>query len=327
MTKSLISKRKTKLGKKQVSTIKNKNSKLHVALLYGGMSAERPVSLMSFDGLNKALLKLGHSVTPVDVGHDLMNVIMEVKPDVVFNGLYGTYGEDGYIPALLETLDLQYTHSGVIASVIGFNKLMSYKVFKTHGIQFANNKVVSKKMGLKKDPMRRPYVIKPISEGSSIGVQLIFEEDDFNFENYKWEHGDDILVEEYIPGRELQVAVFNDKAIGIVEIVPIGGRFYDFDTKYKEGLATHIIPAQLDKKIEKHILETAEKAHKALGCKTISRVDFRYNPEGSDSGVYILEINTHPGMTPLSLFPEICSYYGITYENILERLIKDALSN
>jgi D-alanine-D-alanine ligase len=318
---------KTKVGKKQKPTVKNKNNKLHVALLYGGMSSERPVSLMSFDALNKGLLGLGYHVTPVDAGQDLVEVIAKVKPDVVFNGLYGTYGEDGYIPALLDMLGLKYTHSGVLPSVLGFDKILSSKIFAAHGIKAAPHKIIRKKDKITKDPMRRPYVIKPVKEGSSIGVQVIFKEDDFKFADYDWKYGDTIIVEEYIPGKELMVAVLDDKAIGVIEVQPFKRRFYDYDSKYKEGFTKHIMPAKLDKKVEKHLLEMAEKAHKAFGCKTISRIDFRYNPKQSKDGVYALEINTHPGMTALSIHPEICAYYGITLDDILERLVKDALSS
>jgi D-alanine-D-alanine ligase len=329
MTKKSITttKRKTKIGKKQKPIVKNNNNNIHVALLYGGVSRERPVSLLSFDIFNEALRNLGYIVTPVDVGHDLVNVIATVESDVIVNGLYGTQGEDGYIPALLDMLGLKYTHSGVVPSMLGFDKTLAYKVFKTHGIRFANNKIISKKDGLKKDPMRRPYVIKPISEGSSFGVQLVFEEDDFDFANYEWKYGDTVIVEEYIPGKELQVAVLDGKAVGIMDIIPLKRDFYDYDSKYKKGFAEHIVPAKLDKQIEKHIFEISEKIHKAFGCKTMSRIDLRYDPKKSKEGVHVLEINTHPGMTSTSAFPEICLHHGITKENILEQLIKDALSD
>ncbi|NRA74287.1 MAG: D-alanine--D-alanine ligase [Rickettsiales bacterium] len=318
---------KTKIGKKQQPKVCNKNNKIHVALLYGGMSNERPVSLLSFDMFNQVLLELGYSVTPVDVGFDFIGVIGKIKPDVVFNGLYGTYGEDGYIPAVLDMLKLKYTHSGILASMLGFNKTLAYKVFKLHDIRLAAHKIISKQAKVKNDPMSRPYVIKPTSEGSSVGVELVFEEDDFSFANYKWQYGDDIIVEKYIPGRELQVAVFNNKAVGIMEMIPVGQRFHSFDAKYKKGCCEHIMPAQIDNNIEKYVLKIAEEAHNAIGCKTLSRIDIRYNPKEGKEGIYVLEINTHPGMTPTSSFPEICEYYGITKSNILDQLIKDAISS
>jgi D-alanine-D-alanine ligase len=325
MKKIFASEQKTHIGERLTPAIKNENNSIHIALLYGGMSAERPVSLMSFDILKQGLLGLGYCVTPVDVGSDFINVVADVKPDVVFNGLYGTHGEDGYIPALLDMMGLLYTHSGVIASRIGFNKNLSHEIFKSQNINIANSKIISKKDGIKIDPMKRPYVIKPMNEGSSVGVEVIFEEDDFDFANYEWKYGDEIIVEEYIPGKELQVAILDGKAVGTMDIIPLKRRFYDYDSKYKQGFAKHIVPAEIDKDIEEYICELAEKAHKALGCKTVSRVDFRYNPNKGRAGVCVLEINTHPGMTSLSAFPEICAHYGITIENILEKLVRDAL--
>ena len=316
---------KTKIGEKQKPTIKNKNNDIHIALLYGGMSSEREVSIMSCKGINKELLELGYQVTPVDVGHDFIDAIRNVKADVIFNGLHGQYGEDGYIPAILDMHKMKYTHSGVTASALGFNKVHAYNMFKAAGIPFAHYVVVSKAQGLKADPMKRPYVIKPISDGSSVGVEVVFDEDDFNFANYDWKYGDSVIVQKYTPGREFQVAVLNDKAIGVTEVVPLKRRFYDYDSKYTDGFTKHITPAVIEKNIQDRIIALSEKAHKSIGSKTISRVEFRFNPEEGADGLYILEINTHPGMTPLSIVPEICAYHGITYKDILERLIKDAL--
>ncbi len=327
MEKKFKSGPKTKIGEKLTPAVKNKNNDIHIALLYGGMSSERPVSLLSFDILKQGLLNLGYSVTPVDVGSDFIDVIASIKPDIVFNGLYGTYGEDGYIPALLDMLGLKYTHSGVIASKLGFDKSLSHEIFKKHNINLAKHKIISRKEGIKTDPMPRPYVIKPLSEGSSIGVEIVFKEDDFNFADYKWPYGDKVIVEEYIPGRELEVAILDGKAVGVMDIKPLKRKFYDFDSKYKKGFSNNTVPAILDPAIEKYIRELAERAHLAFGCRTISRVDFRYNPDKGKEGLCALEINTHPGMTGTSAYPEICAYYGITMENILERLVKDALSN
>lgn len=316
--------RKTIIGSKQAPLVKNENNNIHVGLLYGGISSERDVSLMSFKGLNDALLELGYAVTPIDVGHDFMEAMHHIKADVIFNGLYGQYSEDGYIPAILDLLAFKYTHSGVVASALGFNKLNAYKIFKMVDIPVVDYKVISKIDGIKTDPIKRPYVLKPINEGSSVGVQLIFEADDFDFANYDWKYGD-MIVEPYVPGKELSVPVLDNKAIGIIELVPLKKRFYDYESKYTDGFTKHVMPAPLDKNVEQYILDLSERAHKAIGCKTLSRVDFRYNPDKGIDGVYILEINTVPGMTPLSIVPEICAYNGITYKDILERLIKDAL--
>lgn len=317
--------RKTIVSPTLEPKVKNSNNNTHVALAYGGMSAEREVSLMSSEGFKSALLELGYRVTPVDMGYDFAQCITEVNPDIVFNGIYGTYAEDGCLPGLLEILGIKYTHSGVLASALGFNKDMSFKIFKENGIKSGHYKIISKDDNFKSDPMERPYVIKPISEGSSVGVEVIFKEDDFDFAKYEWLHGNRIIVQEYTPGRELQVAIFADKAIGILEIIPLKSRFYDYDTKYKEGMAKHIVPANIEKNAQNRILELAEKAHKAIGCKNLSRVEFLYDESKGLDGIYILEVNTHPGMTPLSIVPEICAHYGISYKDILNSLIQDGL--
>ena len=315
----------TKIHSTKTPKVKNKNDDIHVALVYGGMTSEREVSLMSAKDFEKALIDSGYKVTPVDMGHDIATHLHKIKPDVVFNGLYGTHGEDGCLPGLLEILGIKYTHSGVLASATGFNKEAAYKIFQNKGLKCPKYKIIQKTDNIKNDPMSRPYVIKPLSEGSSVGVILVFEEDDFKFSDYEWKHGDRIIVEEYIPGKEIHTAVFGDKAIGSIEIVPLKNRFYDYETKYTEGLAKHIMPAPINEEDYKYILSLAEQAHNAIGSKTLSRVDFRYNPEKKKEGCYILEINTHPGMTPFSLVPEVCAYHDITYKDIINRLVQDAL--
>jgi len=307
-------------------TIVNENNAIHIALLYGGMSAEREVSIMSFEGFKNALLSLGYKVTPVDMGYDIGEHLLKLNPDIVFNGLYGTYGEDGCLPGLLEILGIKYTHSGVLASAIGMNKEVSFDMLTANGFKITDYKIISKSDNIKSDPMKRPYVIKPISEGSSVGVELIFPEDDFNFANYPWLHGDKIIVQEYVKGREINVAVFENKAIGMLEIIPLKNRFYDYETKYTDGMAKHVIP-DLDKKVEAKILELAEKAHNIMGCKNISRVEFLYEDKKGIDGIHILELNTHPGMTPLSIVPEICANNGISYEDILHSLVQDGIKS
>lgn len=304
---------------------KTNNSNIHVALVYGGMSAEREISLMSYKQIKKALLSLGYNVTPVDMGTNVAECLQHINPDVVFNGIYGTYAEDGCLPGALEISNIKYTHSGVLASAMGFNKETSYKVFSNYGIKCPEHKIILKSDNIVSDPMPRPYVIKPLSQGSSIGVIVVFEEDDFDFKEYQWEYGDRIIVETYIPGQEIHVAVFADKAVGAIEIVPLKSRFYDCKSKYTAGMAKHIMPANLPKHIYDHVLMVAYKAHNVIGCKTTSRVDFRCNPDEGIDGCYVLEINTHPGMTNLSLIPEICAYHGITFEEIINKLVQDAL--
>ena len=237
----------------------NPNNNIHVALVYGGMSAERDVSLMSKPGFKSALLDLGYKVTPVDMGHDFAEQIVKINPDIVFNGIHGTYGEDGCLPGLLEILGIKYTHSGVLPSSIGFNKQISLEIFAQHGIKTAEYKVISKEDKIEGDPMPRPYVIKPISEGSSLGIEIIFEEDDFDFSKYQWKYGNKIIIQEYVKGREIQVAVLNNKAIGLLEVIPLKNRFYDYETKYQDGMAKHVIPVHIDKEIADEMMKLSRK--------------------------------------------------------------------
>lgn len=297
---------------------------LHIAVLMGGLSAEREVSLSSAKGIIKTLQERGYQVTPVDMGRDVAAALAALKPDVVFNALHGTYGEDGCIQGLLEIMGIPYTHSGVLASAIGMDKIRSKALFKQAGIPCAEDMILCKKDVVTSDPMPRPYVIKPMNEGSSIGVHLVFEGDNFDIRDYDWAYGNEVIVERYIPGKEIQVAVVGDEAVGAIEIRP-KGRFYDYEAKYTEGKTEHIMPAPLGDVAYKHVLELALKAHQLLGCKTISRVDFRYDDTAiGDGKFYILEVNTHPGMTPLSLVPEIAAYAGISFGDLLEKLIRDA---
>ncbi|MFV9875357.1 MAG: D-alanine--D-alanine ligase [Rickettsiales endosymbiont of Dermacentor nuttalli] len=300
-------------------------SPIHVIVLMGGISTEREVSLNSATGIIESLKTLNYKVTPIDMGRDIATVLLDLKPDVVFNALHGGYGENGCVSGLLDILDIPYTHSEVLASSIGINKLKSINIFAQHGIKAAPYVIINKHSNLAVEPMKRPYVIKPISEGSSIGIHIVLEQDNFDINNYDFPYGDEVLIEQYIPGQEIQVAIINNKAIGALEIVP-KGKFYDYHSKYTDGFAKHIMPASLSKSATKKVLLLAEKAHNALGCRGISRVDFRYNKDEGDDGFYILEINTHPGMTPLSIVPEIAAYHGITYSNIVKFLVEDALS-
>ncbi len=306
--------------------IANDRNSTHIAFLYGGRSAEREVSIMSSTGLINALLDAGYVVTPIDKGYDFASVLLDIQPDLVYNGLYGTYGEDGCVPGALEIIGLKYTHSGVLASAIGLNKIFSGALFQSHGIKCANRKIVCRDQNITSDPMPRPYVIKPVSQGSSIGVIVVFEKDDFKFSDYDWAYGDTIIVEEYIPGQEINVAVLCDKAIGALEIKPLKRRFYDYESKYQDNMTQHIMPANISAMAYQKALDLSIKAHNLIGCKSVSRVEFIYNPnKGKDGEFYILEINTHPGMTPLSIVPEICAYYGITFPQLVDKIAQDAL--
>ena len=299
-------------------------AKKHVAVLMGGLSAEREVSLSTAKGVIKALEDLGYKVSPVDVGRDVAEVLAKLNPDVAFNALHGPYGEDGCIQGLLEIMGIPYTHSGVLASSIGMDKVKSSSIFVQNGIRCTFGKVIHKNDNIQTDPLPRPYVVKPLYEGSSIGVKLVFEGDNFNFSDYEWAYGDEVIVERYIPGREIQVAVVGDKAIGAIEIRP-KGRFYDYEAKYTDGMAEHIMPAPIAKEAYDEALQLAEKAHHIIGCRGVSRSDFRYDDTvGGDGKLYLLEINTHPGLTPLSLVPEIAAYSGITFAQLVESLVQEA---
>ena len=273
---------------------------LHVVLLYGGMSAEREVSIMSGEVVCNIMKEMNYRVTPVDMGSDIAEVLRKLNPDVVLNALHGTFGEDGCVQGLLEILGIPYTHSGVLASAI------------------------SKGDNLSTEPMNRPYVIKPLNQGSSLGVEVIFCEDDYNLSKYDFPYGDKAIIEEYIEGKEIQVAVLNSKAVGTLEIICLNGkRFNDYDCKYKEGYSKHICPANVSKEANDEMMRIAENIHKIMNCKGVTRVEFRYN--SVENKAYFLEINTHPGLTLLSSAPDIIQQNGISFKNFLEILIDEAL--
>lgn len=291
-----------------------------VAVLYGGMSAEREVSLSSGEAVMRALSELGHEAVPIDAQADVAEQLAKAAPDVAFNALHGRWGEDGCVQGVLEILKIPYTHSGVLASALAMDKPMAKKVFEAVGLLCAEGKVCTKEEMLAAEPMARPYVVKPSNEGSSVGVQLVFENDNFFFTSENWPHGEEVLVERYIAGREIQVAVLDGKALGAIEIRALG-KFYDYEAKYTDGKAEHLMPAPLEDSAYSQVLEMAERAHAALGCRGLSRSDFRYSEDGK---FYILETNTQPGLTPLSLAPEIAAHQGITFNALIDVLIQTA---
>lgn len=295
---------------------------MHVAVLKGGMSAEREVSLTSGAAVEKALLALGHSVVAIDVSEHVVEDLLRAKPDVVFNALHGRYGEDGCIQGVLEILKIPYTHSGVLASAVAMDKPMAKVVFEKAGIRVAKGAVAHKDALIAGDVMKRPYVVKPSNEGSSVGVKLVFEKDNFHFTKENWPYGETVLVEQYIAGRELTCAIFDDVALGVTEItIPAG--FYDYENKYTAGGSVHICPAQLPQNIYDEVMAMALAAHRALGCRSLTRSDFRWDEHG-DGKVYILETNTQPGMTPLSLSPELAAHAGISFNELVARILKTA---
>jgi D-alanine-D-alanine ligase len=301
----------------------------HVVVLMGGWSVEREVSLNSGKAVTKALQESGYAkVTPVDMKEDIASVLKELKPDVVFNALHGRFGEDGCVQGMLELMKIPYTHSGVLASALAMDKPMAKQVFKAVGLRCAEGKVFTREEVLKGDPMPRPYVVKPSNEGSSVGVKIIFENENFYFTAENWPYGEQVLVEQYIPGREIQVAVMgtgeNAKALGAIEIKP-KGRFYDYEAKYTDGKAQHLMPAPIPQDAYDEVMALARKAHQCLGCRGLTRSDFRYDDtKGGKGTFYLLEVNSQPGMTALSLSPEIAAYAGISFNNLVQMLVEDA---
>lgn len=295
---------------------------MHVAVLKGGMSAEREVSLTSGAAVEKALLALGHRVTAIDVSPRVAEDLQRTKPDVAFNALHGRFGEDGCMQGILEILKIPYTHSGVLASAVAMDKPMARLLFERAGLRVAKGIVAHKDELMGRDAMPRPYVVKPANEGSSVGVKLVFENDNFFFTKENWPYGDTVLVEQYIPGRELTCAVLDDVALGVTEITTASG-FYDYDNKYTAGGSVHICPAQLPKAIYDEVMRAALTAHRALGCRSLTRSDFRWDEKG-DGKIYILETNTQPGMTPMSLSPELAAYAGIDFNQLVARILSTA---
>jgi D-alanine-D-alanine ligase len=296
----------------------------HIAVLMGGWSAEREVSLTSGKAVAQALAALSYKVTAVDVHSNVAEQLTQMKPDLAFNALHGRWGEDGCIQGLLECLKIPYTHSGVLASALAMDKPMAKKIFAYEGLKVAEGKVVHKSAVIGKDVLPRPYVVKPVNEGSSVGVKIILEHENFFFDEASWPYGDEVLVESFVGTREVQVAVLDGKALGAIEIRP-KGRFYDYEAKYTDGKAEHLMPAPIAPEAYKAVCTMAERAHNALGCRGLTRSDFRYDDSKGEPGVfYILELNSQPGMTPLSLSPEIAKHAGIEFNALVDALVKGA---
>lgn len=299
-------------------------SNTHVVLLKGGLSAEREVSLMSSDAIARALEELGYQVTQVDMGRDVAAVLTGLKPDVVFNGLYGNYGEDGCVQGLLEILGIPYTHSGVLASALAMDKQESKHIFESVGILCPDGReVYPSELQSGEDPMPRPFIIKPVSDGSSVGVYIIDGDKPLPGQAELEAISDRFLVEQYIPGKELSVAVLDDGPLGVLELAPKEG-FYDYKNKYTDGMTVHIMPADISDAAYQEAMEVAYKAHLVLRCNGISRADFRYDHEG-DGRLYLLEVNTQPGMTPLSIAPEIARHRGMSFNDLIEYLVQRAI--
>ena len=306
------------------------NKDLHVVVLMGGWSSEREVSLTSGKGVADALRTRGWSnVTELDMDRDVAARLAALKADVVFNALHGTPGEDGTVQGMMDLMGLRYTHSGLETSVIAIDKELTKIVLVPHGIRMPAGRIVSSQSLHQEDPLPRPYVVKPVNEGSSVGVAIVTE--DGNYGNPigrdvegPWHHFDELLAEPFIKGRELTVAVMGREPLAVTELKPKAG-FYDYDAKYTNGLTQHVCPAEVPYEIATAMMDMAARAHDLLGCKGASRSDFRWDDELGEAGVYLLEVNTQPGMTPLSLVPEQAKSKGIGYGELVERLIEEAL--
>ena len=306
------------------------NRDLHVVVLMGGWSAEREVSLMSGRGVAEALRGNGWSrVTELDMGHDVALRLAELKPDVVFNALHGSPGEDGSVQGMMDLMGLKYTHSGLETSVIAIDKELTKLVLVPHGIRMPQGKVIDSETLFDADPIARPYVLKPVNEGSSVGVAIVTDDGNYGSPIGRdvegpWHHFKRLLAEPFIKGRELTVAVLGQEALCVTELKPVAG-FYDYDAKYTEGLTQHVCPARVPDDIAQAMMDMALDGHRLLGCKGASRADFRWDDERGLDGLYLLEINTQPGMTPLSLVPEQAEQRGISYATLVETLIEEAI--
>src|SRR4051794_15302473 len=302
----------------------------HVAVLMGGWSAEREVSLRSGRACAEALEKQGYRVTKIDVGRDIATVLQTLKPDAALNVLHGRPGEDGTIQGILETIGIPYSHSGVLASALAMQKQLAKVVLREAGIMVPDGVVVPRLEAAKQHPLARPYVVKPVDEGSSVGVFIVTEAHEHppqELSRDDWSFGEQVLVERYIPGKELTCAVVGDKALGVIEIVPTV-TFYDYEAKYAPGGSKHLLPAPIAPDVYEATRRMALAAHQALGCRGVSRADFRYDDrEGGTGELVCLEVNTQPGMTETSLVPELAAHAGMPFGELVRWIVEDASLN
>ena len=307
--------------------------KLHIVVLMGGWANERPVSLMSGEGIATALEERGHRVTRIDMDRQVAARIAEAAPDVVFNALHGVPGEDGTVQGMLDLMGVPYTHSGLATSVVAIDKQLTKQALVPRGIPMPGGRIVKSADLYQRDPIPRPYVLKPVNEGSSVGVAIVTDEGNYGNPiaadaKGPWQDFAELLAEPYIKGRELTSAVVDfdggPRALGVTELKPKSG-FYDFDAKYTDGMTDHICPAEIPARIAELCLEYTLTAHKVLGCRGTSRTDFRWDEEQGEDGLFVLETNTQPGMTPLSLVPEQARYAGIEYATLCELIVAAAL--
>ena len=300
----------------------------HVAVLMGGLSAEREISLRSGEACAKALEEQGYRVSRVDVGRDAANVLAALEPDVAFNALHGKFGEDGCIQGVLELLRIPYTHSGVMASAVAMQKDIAKVVMAAAGVPVPKGRVVHRLEAAQAHVMAPPYVLKPISEGSSFGVFIIRDDNQpppRELAAADWAHGDMMLAEQFVDGRELTCGVLGERALDVIEILAADGGWYDYHAKYAKGGSKHVLPANLKGNIYQEVQHLAIEAHRALGCRGASRADFRYDDRPGGTGeLVVLEVNTQPGMTETSLVPEMAAYAGFSFGELVRWMVEDA---
>jgi D-alanine-D-alanine ligase len=297
-----------------------------VAVLLGGRSAEREVSLSSGKGCAAALRGEGFEVVEIDPGENIADQLLDAKPDAVFNALHGRWGEDGSVQGLLELLRIPYTHSGILASALAMHKQRSKDIFRAAGLPVVNSIVVDRREAAARHLMEPPYVVKPVNEGSSVGVYIIRKGDNRPPEalgSDTWQLSNEMMVEEYVPGRELTVAVMGGKSLGVTEITT-QLEFYDYEAKYAAGGSVHVLPAKVPAKIAEEALRLAARAHAALGCRGVTRTDIRYDDTKSTPRLVLLETNTQPGMTSTSLVPEQAAHVGMSYQKLCRWIVEDA---
>jgi D-alanine-D-alanine ligase len=302
----------------------------HVAVLMGGWSAEREVSLRSGRACAEALESKGYRITKIDVGRDIATVLQTLKPDVALNLLHGPPGEDGTIQGILEIVGIPYSHSGVLASALAMKKDAAKAVFRDSAIPTPGGMVVARSKAAKEHVLERPYVLKPVSEGSSVGVFIVTKEHDYppqELSRADWEFGELILAEPFIRGKELTCAVMGDRALDVIEVVPTA-RFYDYEAKYAPGGSRHLLPAPILPIVYQEVRRLALAAHRALGCRGVSRADFRWDDAAEGTrGLVCLEVNTQPGMTETSLVPEMAAHAGISFAELVQWMVEDASLN
>jgi D-alanine-D-alanine ligase len=301
----------------------------HVAVLMGGWSAEREVSLRSGKACADAAERKGYRVTRIDVQRDVATVLDQLKPDVALNVLHGRPGEDGTLQGVLEVIGIPYTHSGVLASSLAMQKDLAKIMLEAAGVPVPDGMVISRFEAAKAHVLPRPYVIKPIAEGSSVGVFIVTDEHDHPPQELfraDWAFGERVLCERYIPGKELTCAVIGDRSTGVIDIVPTV-KFYDYEAKYAPGGSKHILPAEIPSDVYEEVRRLALAAHQALGCRGVTRADFRYDESAGLAGLLCLEVNTQPGMTETSLVPELAAYAGMPFEDLVGWMIEDASLN